>query len=374
MDKVSDKGRLREIAGLFLKLGFLSFGGPAAHIAMMEAEVVKKRKWMDADHFLDLIGATNLIPGPNSTEMAMHCGHERAGLRGLVVAGVVFIFPAVLITSLFAWLYVTYGQLPEAEPFIYGIKPAVVAIIASAVITLGKKALKTKELYVLGTLCVVLSLVGVNEILALFLTGVLALLLYFFKQRSSGVFPVLLMPLATGGVTADSLRVFLIFLKVGALLYGSGYVLFAFLDAELVATGLMSRTELMDAVAVGQFTPGPVLSTATFVGWILQGPEGALLATIGIFLPSFLLVALLNPLIPRMRKWKPVSAFLNGVNVGSVAVILAVCLQMGFEAVTDWRTTFIFLLGLLVVFFFKKVYSAWLVIGGSALGLLLFPY
>lgn len=374
MDKVSDKGRLREIAGLFLKLGFLSFGGPAAHIAMMEAEVVKKRKWMDADHFLDLIGATNLIPGPNSTEMAMHCGHERAGLRGLVVAGVAFIFPAVLITSLFAWLYVTYGQLPKAEPFIYGIKPAVVAIIASAVITLGKKALKTKELYVLGTLCVVLSLVGVNEILALFLTGVLALLLYLFRQRGSGVFPVLLMPLTTGGVTADSLRVFLIFLKVGALLYGSGYVLFAFLDAELVATGLMSRTELMDAVAVGQFTPGPVLSTATFVGWILQGPEGALLATIGIFLPSFLLVALLNPLIPRMRKWKPVSAFLDGVNVGSVAVILAVCLQMGFEAVTDWRTTLIFLLGLLVVFFFKKVNSAWLVIGGSALGLLLFPY
>lgn len=374
MDKVSDKGRLREIAGLFLKLGFLSFGGPAAHIAMMEAEVVKKRKWMDADHFLDLIGATNLIPGPNSTEMAMHCGHERAGLRGLVVAGVAFIFPAVLITSLFAWLYVTYGQLPEAEPFIYGIKPAVVTIIASAVITLGKKALKTKELYVLGTLCVVLSLVGVNEILALFLTGVLALLLYLFRQRGSGVFPVLLMPLTTGGVTADSLRVFLIFLKVGALLYGSGYVLFAFLDAELVATGLMSRTELMDAVAVGQFTPGPVLSTATFVGWILQGPEGALLATIGIFLPSFLLVALLNPLIPRMRKWKPVSAFLDGVNVGSVAVILAVCLQMGFEAVTDWRTTLIFLLGLLVVFFFKKVNSAWLVIGGSALGLLLFPY
>ncbi|MCD8573396.1 MAG: chromate efflux transporter [Bacteroides graminisolvens] len=374
MDKVSDKGRLREIAGLFLKLGFLSFGGPAAHIAMMEAEVVKKRKWMDADHFLDLIGATNLIPGPNSTEMAMHCGHERAGLRGLVVAGVAFIFPAVLITSLFAWLYVTYGQLPEAEPFIYGIKPAVVAIIASAVITLGKKALKTKELYVLGTLCVVLSLVGVNEILALFSTGVLALLLYLFRQRGSGVFPVLLMPLTTGGVTADSLRVFLIFLKVGALLYGSGYVLFAFLDAELVATGLMSRTELMDAVAVGQFTPGPVLSTATFVGWILQGPEGALLATIGIFLPSFLLVALLNPLIPRMRKWKPVSAFLDGVNVGSVAVILAVCLQMGFEAVTDWRTTLIFLLGLLVVFFFKKVNSAWLVIGGSALGLLLFPY
>ena len=374
MDKVSDKGRLREIAGLFLKLGFLSFGGPAAHIAMMEAEVVKKRKWMDADHFLDLIGATNLIPGPNSTEMAMHCGHERAGLRGLVVAGVACIFPAVLITSLFAWLYVTYGQLPEAEPFIYGIKPAVVAIIASAVITLGKKALKTKELYVLGTLCVVLSLVGVNEILALFLTGVLALLLYLFRQRGSGVFPVLLMPLTTGGVTADSLRVFLIFLKVGALLYGSGYVLFAFLDAELVATGLMSRTELMDSVAVGQFTPGPVLSTATFVGWILQGPEGALLATIGIFLPSFLLVALLNPLIPRMRKWKPVSAFLDGVNVGSVAVILAVCLQMGFEAVTDWRTTLIFLLGLLVVFFFKKVNSAWLVIGGSALGLLLFPY
>lgn len=373
MDKVYDKGRLREIAGLFLKLGFLSFGGPAAHIAMMEAEVVKKRKWMDADHFLNLIGATNLIPGPNSTEMAMHCGHERAGLRGLVVAGVAFIFPAVLITSLFAWLYVTYGQLPEAEPFIYGIKPAVVAIIASAVITLGKKALKTKELYVLGTLCVVLSLVGVNEILALFLTGVLALLLYLFRQRGSGVFPVLLMPLTTGGVTADSLRVFLIFLKVGALLYGSGYVLFAFLDAELVATGLMSRTELMDAVAVGQFTPGPVLSTATFVGWILQGPEGALLATIGIFLPSFLLVALLNPLIPRMRKWKPVSAFLDGVNVGSVAVILAVCLQMGFEAVTDWRTTLIFLLGLLVVFFFKKVNSAWLVIGGSALGLLLFP-
>ncbi|MBK6622621.1 MAG: chromate efflux transporter [Saprospirales bacterium] len=362
--------KLAEVAKLFLKLGFISFGGPAAHIAMMEDEVVKKRQWMSHEHFLDLVGATNLIPGPNSTEMTMHCGQEQAGWKGLVVAGLSFIVPAVLITGLIAWAYQKYGQLPAVEPFIYGIKPAVIAIIISALISLGKKALKNAELWVLGAATLILSLFGVNEIIALFGCGLAGLLYYFLKKRShtvQGVFPVLFL---FSVAKLSKLGLFLIFLKIGALLYGSGYVLYAFLDAELVAKGLLSRQELMDAVAVGQFTPGPVLSTATFIGWQLNGPWGALLATAGVFLPSFLFVALLNPLIPRLRKSKMMSAFLDAVNVAAVAVIAAVCIEMGRETLTDWRGIAIAAISLAVTFGFKKLNSAFIVLGGAALGYL----
>jgi len=362
--------KLSEIAKLFFKLGSIAFGGPAAHIAMMEDEVVKKRKWMTQEHFLDLIGATNLIPGPNSTEMTMHCGYERGGWKGLFVAGCCFIFPAVVITGIFAWLYQQYGQLPKVEPFIYGIKPAVIAIILMAAYRLGNKAVKNTELAILAIITLIACLLGLNEIAALFGCGLLGLMIYFFKKKSSnlnGFAPLLLLQAGTA-LKISNLKILLSFLKIGAILYGSGYVLFAFLDTELVANGLLSRQELIDAVAVGQITPGPVLSTATFIGWQMSGLTGAVVATVGIFLPSFLFVLLLNPLIPKMRQSKIISAILDAVNVAAVALIVAVCVEMAKDAITDWRTLIIAFVSLIVVFIFKKVNSAYIVLGGAVLG------
>ena len=365
------KKELKEVTKLFLKLGSIAFGGPAAHIAMMEEEVVRKRKWMSSQHFLDLIGATNLIPGPNSTEMTMHVGFERAGWKGLIAAGVSFVLPAVTITMLLAWLYTTYGQVPEVEPYIYGIKPAVIAIILGAVYRLGKKALKSVELFILGSLTLVVTLFGLHEILALFSCGLFGFFLYTAKNRKktlNSFSPILLIPVLT---SLSTLKVFWIFLKVGALLYGGGYVLFAFLDAELVNTGLLTREQLIDAVAVGQFTPGPVLSTATFIGWQLYGFWGALAATLGIFLPSFIFVALLNPLISKIRKSPYLSAFLDAINIAAVAIIIAVLIDMSFNALVDWRTILIALVSIIFVFSFKKVNSAFVVLGGALFGFVL---
>lgn len=362
---------LKEVALLFFKLGSIAFGGPAAHIAMMEDEVVKKRKWMTHQHFLDLVGATNLIPGPNSTEMTMHCGHERAGWKGLIVAGACFVFPAVVITMVFAWLYQQYGQLPKVEPFIYGIKPAVIAIILGAVYRLGKKALKNVELGILGALTLTACLLGVHEIVALFACGFLGVVWYFIRNSKNNLNSFTPLILLQVTASASTLKILWIFFKVGALLYGSGYVLFAYLDAELVSTGLLTRQELIDAVAVGQFTPGPVLSTATFIGWQLGGFSGAMAATLGIFLPSFIFVAILNPLIPKMRKLKSIAAFLDAVNMAAVVVIVAVCVEMGKDTLTDWRTILIAVLSLIAVFVFKKMNSAFIVIGGALAGYLL---
>ncbi|MFT6334169.1 MAG: chromate transporter [Saprospiraceae bacterium] len=363
----NNQSPLKEVASLFFKLGCIAFGGPASHIAMMEDEVVEKRKWMTHQHFLDLIGATNLIPGPNSTEMTMHCGYERAGWKGLFVAGGLFILPAVTITLCFAYLYVEYGQLPEVEPFIYGIKPAVIAVILSALYKLGKKAIKTTELGILGILTVAACLAGVHEIVALFGCGLLGVLIYFAKSTrntTQSIVPLFLLQI--GGW-----KILFTFLKVGAILYGSGYVLFAFLDAELVSTGLLSRQELIDAVAVGQMTPGPVLSTATFIGYQLGGFPGAIAATVGIFLPSFIFVTILNPLVHKIRKFPLLSAFLDAVNAAAVGVILAVCFEMGKDTLTDWKTILIAVASLIMVFYFKKVNSAFIVVGGAILGYLL---
>ncbi|WP_452225300.1 chromate efflux transporter [Lacinutrix chionoecetis] len=370
---MTQNNKLIEIAKLFFKLGSIAFGGPAAHIAMMEDEVVKKRKWMTQEHFLDLVGATNLIPGPNSTEMTMHCGHERAGWQGLIVAGFCFIFPAVVITAVFAWLYQEYGQLPKVEPFIYGIKPAVIAIIIMAAYRLGKKAVKTIELAILGIITLVACLLGVNEIIALFGCGLLGLAIYFYKKNTGNLksfIPLLLFQLGDP-TKIGSLKILLTFLKVGAILYGSGYVLFAFLDTELVGNGWLTRQALIDAVAVGQITPGPVLSTATFIGWQLDGITGALAATIGIFLPSFIFVLILNPLIPKMRKSKIIGTILDAVNVAAVALIIAVCIEMAKDTLTDWRTIAIALASLIVVFVFKKLNSAFIVLGGAFFGYVL---
>ena len=370
---MSQQKELQEIAKVFFKLGSIAFGGPAAHIAMMEDEVVRKRKWMTQEHFLDLVGATNIIPGPNSTEMTMHCGHERAGWKGLIVAGFCFIFPAVVITSILAWLYQEYGQLPEVTPFIYGIKPAVIAIIVMASYRLGKKAIKTTELAILGVLTLVACLFGVNEIIALFGTGLLGLLLYYIKKDKTNLksfAPILFFQILDPS-KIGALKIFLTFLKIGAVLYGSGYVLFAFLDTELVANGWLTRQALIDAVAIGQITPGPVLSTATFIGWQMHGITGAIAATIGIFLPSFLFVLILNPLVSKMRNSKIISAILDAINVAAVALIIAVCIQMGRDTLTDWRSLVIAISSLIIVFSFKNVNSAFIVLGGALIGFLL---
>ena len=372
---MTKKGNLKEVAQVFFKLGVIAFGGPAAHVAMMEEEIVNKRKWMDRQHFLDLMGITNLIPGPNSTEMTMHCGHERAGVPGLFVAGFAFIFPAVVITGTLAWLYSLYGTLPNVEPWIIGIKPAVLAIIAGAVFKLGKKALKGWELGILGLFVLAASILGVNEILALLTAGVVGAFYFSVKNKMfdspKSILPLFLLQLPTASIAGiTSLKVFWTFLKVGSVLYGSGYVLFAYLDAELVTTGWLTRQQLMDAVAVGQFTPGPVLSTATFVGYQLTGFWGAVGATVGIFLPSFLFVLILNPLIPRMRKSKVLGFFLDSVNIAAVAVMAGVLLEMAKISLVNWQGITIAVISFALIFGFKKVSSMWIVLGGSLLGFL----
>ncbi len=366
--------RLKEVATVFLKLGFLGFGGPAVHIAMMEEEVVRKRKWMTHEHFLDLIGATNLIPGPNSTEMALHCGKERAGWKGLLLAGACFILPAVLITGIFAWLYQQYGTSPKVEPFIYGIKPAIIGVIASLMITLGRKAIKSFELAIIGIGGLVLAISGVNEVVILFGLGAVGMVIYAIKSRPdklTTLIPLLFIAPLAANTKPTNEKIFWIFLKVGSILYGSGYVLFSFLNSELVKPGLLPKQALIDAIAVGQFTPGPVFSSATFIGWQMNGLNGAVLATAGIFLPSFLFVGLLNPIVYRLRKSKILSAFLDAVNVAAIALIMEVCFELGQSAVTGWRTILIAIIGFAVSLGFKKLNTAFVIIGGAALGYLL---
>jgi chromate transporter len=362
---------LRELAKLFLKLGIIGFGGPAAHIAMMREEVVVKKNWLSEQHFLDLLGATNLIPGPNSTEMTIHIGRERAGWKGLIVAGVCFIMPAVLITGLFAWLYKRYGQIPEVQPFVYGIKPAIIAIILGAVFPLAKASFKSVTLAMIAVLVLVCSLLHYNEIYLMFGAGIAALLFASFKQTNS-FFPFPLLQISgTTLFSATNFNWFLIFLKIGAVLYGSGYVLFAFLDTELVSKGLLSRQQLIDAIAVGQLTPGPVFSSVTFIGYQINGWAGAIVSTLGIFLPAFVFVALLNPLIKKMRSSALFSAFLDAVNAASVAIIVSVCFSMAKETITDWRTIIIAVLALILAFGYKKINSGFIVLVSSALGYLL---
>jgi chromate transporter len=367
------KSKLIELALLFLKLGIIGFGGPVAHIAMMRDEVVFKRKWMTEEDFLDLVGATNLIPGPNSTEMAIHIGQERAGWKGLLVSGICFIFPAVLITLFLAWIYKKYEQVPEIQSFTYGIKPAIISVILFAIYPLAKKSLKTKELYGIGILVLILGLLKYNELYLLFGAGFLALFLFGIKnkrdlQANKNLLPFAILPFTESTSLVSNGSLFLIFLKVGAILYGSGYVLFAFLDSELVTTGILSRNQLIDAIAIGQFTPGPVFSSVTFIGYQINNWTGALLATLGIFLPSFLFVALLNPLVKIMRRSMLFSVFLDAVNVASVAIIIVICLEMGVETITDWKTICICLVSIGVAFWFKNINSSFIVIGGSILG------
>ena len=376
--KSGRKASVKEVALVFFKLGLIAFGGPAAHIAMMEEEVVNKRKWITRQHFLDLVGATNLIPGPNSTEMAIHCGHERAGIAGLVVAGVSFIFPAVVLTGFLAHLYVEYGSVPEVTPFLLGIKPAVIAIILSAIYKLGKTALKNIQLAILGLIVIVASLVGVNEIIAILGAGIMGML-WFSIERSfkpEGLHSLFLVSLfSTTPVLANQIstvKLFGVFLKVGAVLFGSGYVLVAYLDGELIEKlGWLTRQQLLDAIAIGQFTPGPVLSTATFIGYQIQGLWGALAATTGIFLPSFLFVLLLNPMVPKLRSSPLAAGFLDSVNIAAVGIMTAVTFALGKSVLVDWRSWVILVVSVGITFGVKKANALWIVLGGGILGYVL---
>jgi chromate transporter len=369
-------GSLRELAGLFLKLGLVAFGGPAAHIAMMEEEVVARRRWMSREHFLDLVGATNLIPGPNSTEMTMHVGYERAGGVGLLVAGTAFIFPAVLITGVLAWAYVELGSLPEVAPLLFGVKPAVIAVILGALWRLGKTAVKGWLFAGLGVLVAIAVLAGVGEITALLSGGFIgALALRGFGRGSTttanSVIPILLL---ASPASFSTWKLLFFFLKVGAVLYGSGYVLIAFLEGGLVQDlGWLTQGQLMDAVAVGQFTPGPLLSTATFIGYVVDEVPGAVVATLGIFLPSFVFVLFLNPFIPRMRRSAWLSAFLDSVNVAAVALMAAVTIQLGMGTLTSWPAWLIAGLSAILAVRFR-LNAAWLVLGGAVLGWFLIPW
>lgn len=383
---------LCELAGLFLRLGATAFGGPAAHIAMMEDEVVRRRGWLSRDDFLDLLGATNLIPGPNSTEMAIHVGYRRAGAAGLLVAGSCFILPAALLVTLIAWAYVRFGKLPEAAALLYGVKPVIIAVVLQALWRLGRTAVKDGLLGTVALIAAGLNAAGVNELAVLFGAGLAVLVFRRLSgsdgsdrsDRSDGLdghkphallgpFPAL--AAGTGGAAAAGAvslgPLFLVFLKIGSVLFGSGYVLLAFLRSDLVQRlHWMTESQLLDAVAVGQVTPGPVFTTATFIGYVLAGAPGAVAATVGIFLPAFFFVAVSGPLVPRLRKSPAAGAFLDGLNAASLALMAVVTGELGRVALVDLPTAVLAALSAVLLLRFRMS-ATWLVIGGALAGLAL---
>jgi chromate transporter len=367
-DTRDTRGRLGELTRLFLRLGVTAFGGPAAHIAMMHDEVVRRRGWVTDERFVDLVGATNLIPGPNSTELAIHLGWDRARGRGLVVAGVCFIVPAALIVGVLAWIYVTYGDTPALDGVLYGIKPVVIAIVAQALAKLIPTAAKTRLLAALAAGAVAAYLLGVNELIVLAAGGALAAGLRALGRLRAQRLSVWL-PLAAVITDVELGRLFLTFLRIGAVLYGSGYVLLAFLRGDLVERlGWITNEQLLDAVSIGQVTPGPVFTTATFIGYITAGFWGAVLATVGIFLPSFVFVALLTRLVGWMRASVTLGAALDGVNATAIGLMAAVSAQLAGDALVDPLTVAI-LAAAGVALWRTELNSAWLIAGGAAVGI-----
>lgn len=376
----SQNASLSEVARLFLSLGFTAFGGPAAHIAMMHEEVVQRRRWLSDQVFLDLVGATNLIPGPNSTEMAIHIGYLRAGWRGMIVAGLCFICPAMLIVLALAALYVAYGALPQVQWLMVGVKPVVIAIIAQAVWVLGRKAVKG-WLTIAGGLAVLVGyFFGWNEIALLFGAGIAVMLIANAKRVTAKfkdtAFAMAVLPVAVSGSdvaerSAYSLwQMILTFLKIGSVLYGSGYVLLAFLHTDFVVSlGWLTDRQLLDAIAIGQVTPGPVFTTATFIGYLMGGTVGAIAATIAIFLPSFIFVAISNLFIPHMRNSAWFSSLLDGLNVASLALMAAVTWQLGVASVVDGVTAATAIVSLVLLVRYK-INTTWLIAGGALLGVL----
>lgn len=376
------RGDVGAVARLFFKLGTVAFGGPAAHLAMMEDEVVHRRKWMSPQEFLDLIAVTNLIPGPNSTEMAIHIGHRQAGWRGLIAAGVCFILPAFGIVLALSWLYVQYRSLPAAQGILLGVQPVVIAIIAQALWRLGKTACKSHMLAGLGIIAAVVSLLGVHELLVLFGAALVAGVMHLHDKRArsggltlKSVTPWMLGIAPSAGALASIAgpgpwTLFLIFAKIGSVLYGSGYVLIAFLRSDFVERrGWLTEAQLLDAVAIGQVTPGPLFTTATFIGYLVAGPAGAIWSTAGIFLPAFVFVAISAPFIPRLRRSALASAILDGLTMGSLALMFSVTLQLAYACLTDALSWGLTLAGLLILLWFR-LNATWLMGAGVVVGLL----
>ncbi|HYK65152.1 MAG TPA: chromate efflux transporter [Patescibacteria group bacterium] len=374
---------LRELALLFLRLGTLAMGGPAAHIAMMEDEVVRRRKWLTHERFLDMLGVCNLIPGPNSTEMAIHIGQQQAGMAGLIVAGACFILPAAAIVLVIAWMYVRFGTMPQAVGLLYGIKPVIIAVVLQAMWGLGRVAIRSKMLAALAIVSLIAALLDVNDLIVLLGGGVSMLAIRAFELRTGIGAAIAAIPTvatrapgakgiglaaAAAAIPFSLTTLFLFFLKVGAVLFGSGYVLLAFLRTDLVdRLRWLTEAQLLDAVAVGQITPGPVFTTATFIGYLLGGFRGAVVATLGIFLPSFFFVSISGPLIPHLRRSALAGAFLDGVNVGAWALMAAVTLFLARAAIVDF-TTLVLAAASAVVLIRYRMNSAWLVIGGGLIG------
>jgi len=388
ISRPAERGSLRELAGFFLRLGFTAFGGPAAHIAMMDDELVRRRKWLSREKFLDLLGASSLIPGPSSSELAIHIGYLRAGWAGLLLGGACFILPAAVLVGIIAWAYVRFGHLPQVSAVLYGVKPVVIAVILQALWGLGRTAVKNARLAAIGAVCVLLAALGVNLVLVLFGAGAAVAAIHLAAGGARGQNGKALASVASlmrrgpggmarifsaGGIAGAAAApgiwpLFYVFLKIGSIVFGSGYVLLAFLRADLVAhRAWLTDGQLIDAVAVGQVTPGPVFTTATFIGYVLRGPLGALVATVGIFLPAFVLVAASGPLIPHIRRSATAGAFLDGVNVASLALMALVSYQLARSSIVDWLTVALAVASLALLVRFRTN-SAWLVLGGAVAG------
>jgi chromate transporter len=377
MDRTPSTRPLRDLSFFFFRLGLTAFGGPAAHIALMEQEAVQRRGWLSHEAFLDLLGAVNLIPGPSSTQMAMNIGYQRAGWTGLILGGTCFIFPAALLTLGIAWAYVRYGRLPQAQGLLYGIKPVVLAIVFQALWNLGRTAFRTRILILLGVVALMGCILDVHPLFVLLGAGCASVAILWIRESPEKRAPLARggwLPLSIGAVSFPVVGLaglFLFFLKLGAVLFGSGYVLLAFLKADLVDRWhWLTQAQLLDAVAVGQVTPGPVFTTATFIGYVLRGFPGALVATVGIFLPSFAFVGILGLILPRLRRSPGMGLFLDGINVGALALMASVTWALSRAALVDAWTGLLGLAsaGLLLRF---KVNPTWLILGGGLAGILL---
>ena len=369
---------LKEVALLFLRLGATSFGGPAVYIAIMQRETVRNRRWLNDQEFLDMVGAANIIPGPNATEMALYLGLVRAGWFGYIAAGILFIIPGMLATLVLAWVYVAYGSVPQVGWVLYGVKPIVIAIVVQALWDLGRKAVKNPITAIVGIAVIVFYFFKFNEIALLFAGAGIVLLYYsgrhFLKRglQSLILSPILKVPAliaSTVTVPFSQTTLFLSFLKIGSVLYGSGYVLVAFFNSEFVQRlGWITHQQLLDAIAVGQITPGPIASSATFIGYLMGGWHSALLATLAFFIPSFVFVAIISRIMPYLRKKWWSGAFLDGVNVASLGLMAAVTWELGRAGVIDWFTIVLTIAALFLVFKYK-VNSTWLILGGALAGI-----
>ncbi|HKM80781.1 MAG TPA: chromate efflux transporter [Candidatus Acidoferrum sp.] len=371
---MEQRGTVREIAREFLRLGFVAYGGPAAHIAMMEERFVRQRGWVTRERFVDLVGAVNLLPGPSSTELAIYLGEIRGGVPGLITAGVCFILPAAVLVVALAWTYVRFGAVPQVAGLLFGIKPVVVALIAQAIWNLGRTALKSTALAILAICVVALAAWGIPVLVLLIGAGILWMIIgagRSLAKTRAAIAGMIGTGAAGAGGAVGALPVFLYFLKIGAVLFGSDYVLLAVLRADLVAKlHWLSDAQLLDAIAVSQATPGPFFTVATFIGYILAGWRGAALATLGMFLPAFVYVGVTATFLPKLRKSPVASAFLDGVNAAAVALMAFVGWQFARASLVNVPAIVLALASAVLVFRYK-VNSAWLVLGGALAGIVL---